>query len=495
MIERRIALGFIHSRKFINKTLSKFDKEYIEVGNLAIIISWCVDYYKANGKSPRHDLVFEFGKWVERSRDPDQVELVEDLMYSLLDERMPADIPYLIDETLKYFDKKRLLILGKRITDSAKRDDLDNAKLELDKYRGIQKSAIDDFFFFEKKEEMFNAFNENLQPLFTLPGAIGSLLNRHFIRAGFVTFFGREKIGKSWLLTDLAMRALRRYNNVAYFEMGDSSKSQMERRMGVYLTKSNYDNENIGNQIRPVMDCQLNQMNTCALPIRSSKVGIMINENERMSYEQGEEIGYNPCVACAHRKKSSYKSATWVVQHFVEEINNSKITKAFELWNKHVLKRNRLMVSFNPTHTVSYMDVRNKLLYWRDEYNFHADVVIIDYMDIMHMHGKDEREQINKTWAAIRSLSIEFNNLVISASQADAASYTKFLIGPENFSGSKTKLAHVTATFGLNKTPEDENRMVMRINAINKREGKKSKSRYVTVLQNLDQGRAIDESY
>jgi hypothetical protein len=148
-----------------------------------------------------------------------------------------------------------------------------------------------------------------------------------------------------------------------------------------------------------------------------------------------------------------------------------------------------------PTGTLSVNEISLMLEKWRDKDNFIPDVICIDYADILKRGGKDERESIRQNWADLRALSIEQNVLLISATQADAGSYGKFLLDMKNFSEDKRKFAFVTAMFGLNQTQKDKLQKVMRYNTVVVREGSDVSSSYVTVLQSLAQGRAIIDNF
>jgi hypothetical protein len=495
MIERRIVVGLIQSKRFISQIQEHYDRKWFDNNELRLVAKWCFQYYGENDKAPRENLVFYLNRWSDRRQNPDKVELMEDLIESLLNEPKVTNITYLVKEAIDYFELRKVENLARDIEQSVAQKDVAQAITSIEMYRSLPTNAANDYFFFDRKDKIVDAFEQNLKPLFTLPGRVGDYLNRHLIRAGFVAFLGREKVGKSWILTHMAMMALRKRLNVAYFEMGDSSESQWTRRMMVYLTKSNYMRDAIGEQLCPIMDCKLNQTNACTLKKRSCRVGIFEDDDGAMSFDEAQRIGYKPCTACKEDRNSKYKPTTWYEKVDVPEIDWKIAQGKLDFWKEKILRGNRLMVSSNPSGTVGYLDVRNKLNYWKNRYGFVPDVVIADYMDIMKMNGNDKREANNELWLNMRGISIDYNLLFITATQADAASYNKFLLDSTNFSEDKRKLAHPTAVFGLNKTPKDEERKVMRINSIVLREGGPNSKQFATVLQDLNRGRAFYDSY
>src|SRR5690606_1004633 len=76
--------------------------------------------------------------------------------------------------------------------------------------------------------------------------------------------------------------------------------------------------------------------------------------------------------------------------------------------------------------------------------------------------------------------------LLVTATQSDAGGYTtneKTLLSPKNFSGSKTKMAHVNGMLGINVTADERTKQTARINWVVRRKlkGKTRLRRYVSV--------------
>ena len=100
----------------------------------------------------------------------------------------------------------------------------------------------------------------------------------------------------------------------------------------------------------------------------------------------------------------------------------------------------------------------------------------------MNYYGIEGRDKINETWKQMRSLSQKYHCLVVTATQADAASYETDLIRRRNFSEDKRKYAHVTGMIGINqKDPEEKEKEVMRLNWLKLRDGLYSETRCVYI--------------
>jgi hypothetical protein len=113
----------------------------------------------------------------------------------------------------------------------------------------------------------------------------------------------------------------------------------------------------------------------------------------------------------------------------------------------------QLRLSCHPNGTLSVQDVSSMLNDWSRE-DWRPDVVCIDYADILAPPAgiKDSLEQTDMNWKLMRRLAQEHHCLVLTATQANADAYkTDRALRRSNFSGRKTKLAHVGGMLGLNK--------------------------------------------
>jgi hypothetical protein len=78
---------------------------------------------------------------------------------------------------------------------------------------------------------------------------------------------------------------------------------------------------------------------------------------------------------------------------------------------------------------------------------------------------------------------------LVTATQADAASYERQVMTKSNFSEDKRKLAHVTGMIGLNQTKEEQEKGIMRLNWIVRREAEFSEFACLNVAGCLALGR------
>jgi len=125
------------------------------------------------------------------------------------------------------------------------------------------------------------------------------------------------------------------------------------------------------------------------------------------------------------------------------------------------------------------------------------DVVVIDYADVLLApsgYTPGDREAINATWKQLRGMSQKMHNLVITATQADADSYTAHTISRGNFSDDRRKNDHVTGMLGINQSEEEKKAGIYRLNWTKRREEAYTESRCVHVAGCLNMGRPFMKS-
>ena len=148
-----------------------------------------------------------------------------------------------------------------------------------------------------------------------------------------------------------------------------------------------------------------------------------------------------------------------------------------------------LRLSCHPNSSLTVGGIRAILQNW-ERTGWVPDVIVIDYADILAPpHGiADTRDQINSTWKQLRALSQSTHSLVVTATQADAASYNTNTIGRANFSEDKRKLAHVTGLVGLNANSDEKECGILRLNWIVLRESAFTETQCVHVAGCLEIG-------
>lgn len=444
--ERRVLCGMVLNDNILSRIapLWKGEEFASKWGN--IIGGWCVAYYKNYRTAPRKKVRNLYESWRAKNRHDDETIKVMESVLEMLSEESEtssddySNAEYLLDQTVEYFNFVRADRTRREIEGSLDSGDTQEALARYAGFRPIELSSQAGSDLFLDEDEVRDTFNvELLEPLVLYKGALGRLLNPYLVRDSFISFVGPEKSCKSFLLQDLAFRAMIQRRRVAYFEVGDMSRRQVKRR---FLTRA------------------------ARHPIHSDRWPYTVKYPTSIS--KGPEIAH-----------VEYKTMT-----FEKPLDGERAWKAcMETMQQTVKsKRSFFRLSVHPNSTINVDGIRAILDAW-DLEGWVPDVCIIDYADILAppVARMDRREAIDQTWKQLRSLSTEKHCLVGTATQANANSYNKRTLDRSNFSESKTKNAHITLMAGINQTVEEKEAGVIRINIIEGRDREFSPRRCVHV--------------
>ena len=510
-IERRIATGSIVSTDFLRRLRSFWKDDYLESTELARIVHWSIEYFEKYKKAPgRHIEDIYLEELRKGVLDKAEAEYTESVFARLADDYDRGDqfnADYLFDRTTDYCREREILHHNERVQDLIERGDVRAADAAALAYRSMS-WATDRGLEVGSEEglrRLGEAFTSTTQPVLSYPGALGTMLNQHLVRDGFVGFTGSEKRGKTWIMLDIAVRALRQRSNVAFFQAGDLTEGQFLRRIGIHIAGRSDTETYCRAHWRPIGDCVFNQINECTRGDRNCTFGVFEEtvdgyKSNRLSYTSYDELvkaaednpDYRPCdsAGCGRR---------WPAVWLVEEPETMPLTgrsaqrvvgRFFERY------RRRFKLATYASGMLDISEVESCLDEWERADDFVPDVIVVDYADLMTARASDFRHMQNEIWKGLRSLSQKKHALVVTATQADAASYRANSLTMSNFSEDKRKFAHVTAMFGLNQSPDGREKQlgIMRINELVVREGAALQTD-VTVLQDLRRGRPCLESF
>ena len=360
-----------------------------------------------------------------------------------------------------------------------------------------QSKGIDPF---TDREGMRLAFEHAADPIFKLPGAAGNFLNDLFVRDGFVTLLGPEKVGKTWFMIEVSIWARRAGLNVAFFSAGDMTAPQMQIRYGVRFTGRSHKHKYCGELQVPCLDCWHNQDDSCDSTDRKGSFSIVKDKEKGILQEFDEADDHIVCTHCLKNPSAEYqfKGSSWFeVRPPVKPLLWNEAANMGERLHRRWGKKSKLLLSAYSNNSLTMREIRHQLNLWEDEQGFIPDVIIVDYMDLIvpDVEKSQERDNINRIWANMRGLSQDKHCLVFSASQSDADSYYTKWISMKNFSNDKRKFSHVTGMITLNKLPEEKRRGIMRLGQLAVREDEFDEKKYVTILQSLAMGKAILDSF
>jgi hypothetical protein len=490
-IEKRFIIGLIVSTQFLKEAQQLFKPELVTSAPVLTIAQWCFSYFDQYDEAPKEH-IYDLFDSQECKLDEDLSKFISLILDQLNDEWEHAEkfnVEFLLDETEKYFKGKSLLALAANIKTAVQAENILEAESLQAQYNIIQRTrsnGIDPFTDESRIEEALS--DADAEPLFRLPGALGSIMNPQFTRASFIAMQGPEKRGKSFWCDELALRAYRQKCNVAYFEAGDMTENQKLARIHSHIARKPLKRfYRADRPIKiPLLDCYLNQENSCKEDVRTSKVGCLDSNGALLEYAEAIKVGYTPCSKCNYMKGTVFYSYENIPALTIPEAKANG-RKFFEK-----ARGKRFKLSVHTNGSLNFKKIDAQLEIWKTLEGFIPDVIVVDYIGILGPEDsqiKEPRHQVNTTWKAGRGLSQKWNVCLITVDQTDAASYEQESIELKNFTEDKRKYGHVTAMYSLNQTAEERKNGIMRIGELLIREGETDMLRKVHVLECRSIGR------
>lgn len=513
-MERKIVIALITSEEYISAVSQWFDATLLDSHAASKLAGWALEYYSKYHRPVNNNLD---ALWHEKQRssnlDSDLVEEIEeDILPGLSEEyrKQPIDVPALIDQTHRHLSANKLQQHNEQVELLLEKGRGEEAEKLVREYTGLplpDENTVD-VGSDEVREKVRAAFEDSTQPIITFGGALGKFWNREMVRQALIGIMAPEKRGKTWLMIAIARQAARQGRKVALFQAGDMGEKQLLRRLGINLAKRSDKDDDCGVQYIPVKDCVRNQLDDCDKLVRECDYGPMADygmdeeevrleiTRERLIEACHQDKDYQPCHNCAE-----YKQKRWGAVWFKKMHISSPLTgpEAEKYYRQYYIKKNRqLRVDTYANETLSVSMIEQKLRQWEREDKWRADVVLIDYADLLITERQmDERPKQNQIWKSLRRLSQQQNALVITPTQTDAKGHETGLLKTSNFSEDKRKFAHVTAMYGMNQDPKGREKAIglLRLNKMMVREAAYSITDQVTLLQHLNTGQPIITSY
>lgn len=406
-----------------------------------LVAQWCVDFHLRYDKAPKANIEPLYESWADGATDKNEIKLVEKFLAGLEDEydglAEDSNSDYITDIAGSYFNQVRIENLLERTEGHLQSGRVSEANQCVNDFHQIELGVGEGINLLDDRKAINEAFESKRKPLVKYPGALGKFFDSALERDAFIAFMAPEKRGKSFWLLDVAYRAVLQNRKVAYFEAGDNSQHQVTRRLMARVSKT---------------------------PIKRSLV------NYPLTIDRDEDDK----IATVNFKRKRFRKG----------LDKNTAWKACQKLKKSKLKTKQslLKLSCHANSTLSVRSIRNILRNWERE-GWSPDVIVIDYADILNMDSSvfEGRDRINETWKQLRSLSQTLHCLVLTATQADAASYKATVIDRSHFSEDKRKLSHVTGIVGINASPEEKEQGIMRLNWVVLRESEFSEGDCVHV--------------
>jgi len=245
-------------------------------------------------------------------------------------------------------------------------------------------------------------------------------------------------VHNTWWVMELGYQALRNRKRVAFFEVGDMSTRQIKKRLLCRASR------------HPTRSTNRDGSWPCSVR-KPVKLARSPDGKPPYHVEFGEEVVFDAPLSADLALARSRKLLKTDVR----------------------AKDSYFCLSVHPCASISVLGIKDQLKQWADEDGWVPQVVVIDYADILAPIDpkKDVWYAIDQTWGKLRALSQELHCCVVTATQADAASYDVETQSRKNFGHCKAKLAHATAFAGINVTGPEKELGLCRLNWLVAREG------------------------
>lgn len=447
--EKRIVTGMVVDDVVCGRITERWHAGGLFDGRWANLVGgWCVTYYRKYAKAPCGDIEGLFAAWAATCTDENTVKLVDKFLSGLSgeyeEEAAEVNPDYLVDLAGEHFNAVNLTHLTELIKGHIDAGDVNKALEVLGKWGKVEMGVGAGIDVLQDKTAVQAAFEDENEALITYPGDLGRFFGTQLARDEFVAITGATGRGKTWWLMDIAWMGMRQGRRVAFFEVGDMSQNQIMRRFMSRVA---------GKPHKPPY--------TIEVPVEITR-------------SNGE-----PCAEVVTETRTFDGPLDWVA--------------AWEACQRKTRRRKKplLRLSVHPNTSINIDGIVGILGAWERE-GWVPDVIVIDYADILAApagYTPGDREAINATWKAMRSLSQQRHCLVVTATQADARAYDANTISRSNFSDDRRKNDHVTAMLGINTTELEAEMGVCRLNWTKRREEAYIESHCVHVAGCLAIGR------
>lgn len=439
--EKDLLIGLITSDRFCQEIIPVLVPRQLEIEYARIIASWVKDYFNSYKVAPQKDIMKLYRARVEELNDESLQENVLSFIKNLdenYDEKKISNVDFAINQSINYLKKRSLNSLIEDMSANLTLDDVDKVESILSRYKCVEPSETSGISLLHDSENIINSFlNENTL-LFEVSGAFGKVLGKVH-REDFIAFLAPMKRGKSWILLNMGVEAMKNGLKVLFISL-EMSQEEMIKRAWTSLSGQ--------------------------LP------------------EDKEDIDYPYFV------ENDESDKKWKIEY--KKINRKTVSISdVEKKQKNMVRMFRggdIRIISAPAYgwSVEKVDIEIEKLSQKDGYN--PDVIIIDYADILAPSEKGEyRNQLDGIWKRLRGLAQRRKAVVFTATQSTREGLSTDVTA-QSIAEDIRKLAHVTCMVALNQNKVEKEQKVMRLSQIAIREGS-PEPRDALCLQCYDVGR------
>jgi hypothetical protein len=410
-----------------------------------IIGNWCVEHHKKYGTAPQAAIQGHFQEWAATA-DVTLANAVAAFLTWLSGMYAPVATAYALDVAESLFARAALKRLAASIEAALAGNDPQTGVAAVTEWRQPVITATQGVSVFEDEAAFDAVFADAAEALIQHRGALGQFYAGQLARDSFIGLLAPEKRGKTWWLMDTAVAAMAGGCRVGFFCVGDMSQNQFYKRLLCRMTRTPW-------------------------------WGGVVKVPKQLEFVK-EGAVWVPGVSVAERT-------------FAHGVRDNK-ADAWRSWCqiRDSGKRERLKLHVAPAGTMTPADVGSVVDGWIMG-GWVPDVLLIDYADVLAAppgYRPGDRSVHNAIWEQLRGMSQRYHCCLVTATQADAAGGTAYLLTRQNFAEDKRKLAHATGMVGINQTLFEKDLGIYRHNWVVLREEEYNETHCVYTAGSLKLG-------
>lgn len=445
--EKKLITNLIMSNEFCKEIIPLLNINCLASPFSRIVAQWVIEFYEKYECAPEKTIQDLYRDKKSSIINEDDAEMVATFLEHLSQEyekAIPNNVEYSVQQAINYLKTRSLENLSEQIKQAIQQGDPLAGEQALANYNRVELATGEGVSILHNTNAVVDAFTNDEEFMFKFPGAFGDVAG-DFNRGDFFIFLGPAKRGKSHYLWYTAETAMQNGFKVVFFTLEMTEKAMIRRAF-----------KSITGQ--PKTDC------TISIPY--------------FSIAQEDPILYEVLQKEEERKALDPEK--------IEE-QQKKL--------RRLLRSGDVRIVQLPGYTATVANIEAHLdnMYHYD--NYLADVVVVDYADLLapsKKAGNEYRHKLDDIWKSLRSVAQTRNLLMVTASHANKDTFERD-IKEGDASEDIRKINHVTSAVALNQKRDEKEKGIMRISQIALREGKQTFDQAVA-LQCLDIGKACLDS-
>ncbi len=416
--EKTLITGMILDDRFLRDIIPLLkDVTLLQSPHMRLMAEWCIHHFSKFEEAPK-EIIQEIFDYKKKNMKPDDVDSIEVVLVHLnklyIENDNVFNYKYFYDQSKNYLKKRSLLDLVNSIKMEVEDDQILKAEQTLANYSRIEKPTGSGFDVFNDSN-FLNTIGEEMDSLFSVDGGAFGEIIRDVYRGDLMAIGAPMKRGKTWFLMHFALMAALSGLKVVYFSMEMKDKIMANRIYQSILGQS-----------------------------KKQKFDISIPYFKNEGDGKSVSINYKTI----EKKGMSVKD----MKRKQRQMRKVVRTGGFRMED----------LASDGGNVASINTILDNLEYYND---FVADVVVVDYADILQPEidsPRDYRNQLNHTWLALKRMAQKRDVLAITASQMGRATLRNDS-DMADIAEDIRKFSHVSHWINLNQTKLEKKAGLMRV--------------------------------